>query len=358
MFFRVRCAAKAVLPLVLPLLMAAGAAQADTRVGWVWADQPDVLGTYTPDGSYWYNSNNGQVEITNSATGVSVVNFKKMKSTDATNVLVTEYGDNGYCTIGGWAASDDNETATVLCFDATGTAHNEHFDLVYQSHVGTFGDSSRGTAFLWANQQTASSYTPDTNYQFNSTGGTNTITRGGVGAYTVNIPGLDKVGGHVQVSAYGQLAARCKVSEWEQDVDGTHIGVLCFDKTGTPSDQRFTLVYARSMPIAYESAQHTFGVYGWADKPNATKTYKLSKTYQYNGMTSGKLKGTRDSKGHFHVSIPGSPQYDSSDMLVTAYGPDSSYCNVSDWLPLLVNCFAQGGKATNTAYDVSFQTRH
>lgn len=358
MFVRVRRAAAAVLPVVLPLLMAAGAAQADTRVGWVWADQPDVLGTYTPDLSYSYNSNNGAVEITNSATGVSVVNFKKMKSTDATNVLVTAYDTNGYCTIGSWTASDDNETATVLCFDAAGAPHNEHFDLVYQSHVGTFGDSSRGTAFLWANQQTAASYTPDTNYQFNSTGGTNTIVRNEVGDYTVTVPGLDKIGGHVQVSAYGQVAARCKVSGWEQGEVGTTIGVRCFDATGAASDQRFTLVYARSLPIAYEDAAHTFGVYGWADKPNATKAYKLSKTYQYNGMTSGKLKASRSAKGAFAVTIPGSPTYDTSDMLVTAYGSDNSYCNVFDWLPLLANCYAQGGKATNTQFDVSFQTRH
>src|SRR5262245_42166976 len=63
--------------------------------------------------------------------------------------------------------------------------------------------SSAQLGYVWANQPSSASYTPSLTYQFNSAGGTNTITRSGVGQYTVHFPGLSTLGGHVQVTAYG-----------------------------------------------------------------------------------------------------------------------------------------------------------
>lgn len=358
MFVYSRRAALTAAALALPLVVFAGAARADPTIGWVWADQPSKHGTYTPNLAYSYNSNHGDVEITNGDTGVAVVTFQNLKSSDPTNVLVTAYETNGYCAIGGWQVSGDDETATVRCFDAEGAPKDQRFELLYQGRSGTFGNAAQGLAFLWADQPTAASYTPDAGYQFNSTGGTNTITRSGVGAYTVNIPGFDKVGGHVQVSAYGQTAARCKVADLGQDSDGAHVGVICFDKTGTAADQQFSLAFVRDMSLAFESADRSLGAYAWANKPKDTKTYKVPKPYQFNDVTKGKLTAILESKGQYSVVVPGDPDFDSSNMLVTAYGSDSSYCSASDWLPMLVNCYAQGGKLANTEFMSSFQAHH
>jgi hypothetical protein len=35
---------------------------------------------------------------------------------------------------------------------------------------------------------------------------------------------------------------------------------------------------------------------------------------------------------------------------------DSSYCNVTDWFPIAVACYAQGGAAINEEFDVNYQT--
>jgi hypothetical protein len=93
-------------------------------------------------------------------------------------------------------------------------------------------------AYVWANQQGAASYTPSLSYQYNSTGGTNTITRSGVGVYQVRLPGAGNVSGHVQVTAYGSGSTRCKVQSWTSTVTAKLVNVRCFDTAGAPADSR------------------------------------------------------------------------------------------------------------------------
>jgi hypothetical protein len=330
-----------------------GAAQAGQKVGWVWANQPDVAGPYQPPAEYSFNSAGGAINITRSGTGTYSVVFSGLGSSNQfSNVLVSAYGGSGTCKVGGWGVS--SASVSVLCFDSAGEPADNLFTMVYQSRAGGFGSASKGLAFLWANQSSTSSYTPDSFYQYNSTGGTNTMTRSAVGVYEAVIPGLNTLGGTVQVTAYGSGAGRCKVSGWGPDVDGQHIGVLCFNSSGAPSDELFTLAYAAKVPVAYLGTDVT-GLYGWFNKAKG-QNYKLSKTYRFNSLGSDSaLIGNRSAKGLTSVDTLSSPSLGSSNMLVTAYGEDSSYCNVVEWFPLYTQCYGQGGHAKDSQYDVSFQ---
>jgi hypothetical protein len=327
-----------------------GAAEAGQKVGWVWANQESAA-SYTPDIDYSFNSAGGAVGITRSSAGVYNVSFAGLGSgTQFSNVLVSGYQTNGTCKVSGWNVGA--ASIGVLCFDAAGNPADSKYTLLYQSRSGGFGSGSKGLAFLWANDPSAASYTPSSSYQYNSTGGTNTMTRSSVGHYTAILSGLDTVGGTVQVTAYGAGAGRCKVSTWGPDFDGQHVSVLCFDASGAASDQTFTLAFAQKTPLAY-LGNEVWGLYGWFQKSKGVG-YKLSKIYRFNGLTGGALTGTRSSKGHTTVEYPGSLDLTTSNMLVTAYGDDNSYCNVSGWTPLNTVCYGQGGNPKDSQYNVAF----
>lgn len=331
------------------------AASAASKVGWVWADQQDAVSAYTADPSYSYNSAAGAVSVTPQGLGSYQVTFTGLGSTLSDGVLVTAYDTNGYCTVAGWSSPAGGDVkANVTCFDAAGAAANSKFSLVYQAHSGAIGDASRGTAFLWAEQPTSPSYEPASGYQYNSTGGSNTIVRNGVGSYTASLPGLTKTGGHVQVTAFGDIAGRCKVESWGQDEDGTRVDVRCFSDEGHPADRMFTLAYARNLPLAFVTTGTTSGLYGWASQP-ANDSYRLSGPYSFNSWGAGKLTATQDGLGSYEVQADGVGSYSTSNVLVTAYGDKNTYCNVQSWLPATVKCFRQGGTPINSRFDLSFQ---
>jgi hypothetical protein len=334
---------------------ALGSAEAATRIGWLWADQPATAGPYTPDPSYSFNSVGGAVSVTRLAKGVYRASFGGLSSLDPSNVLVTAYDFNGWCNSFGWGGDGDTVLATVNCFNYKGNPADAQFTLVYQSHSGTFGDAEKGTGFVWAGNPGTTDYTPDSAYSYNSTGGTNTVHRALTGNYEVTLPGFDLVGGTVQVTAYGPSANRCKVGGWGVHEGGTTIAVICFDKTGAAADTPYELVYSRNVPVAYKSLATTTGAYAWAQRRRPAVTYKPSKIYQYNNMSVGKLTAGRYDKGRYHVDIPGSPSFSSSNVLVTAEGFNNTYCNVVGWYPIDVDCFRQGGQRIDAQFDVATQ---
>ncbi len=99
------------------------------------------------------------------------------------------------------------------------------------------------TGFVWASKPTASSYTPDPTYSYNSRGGAVQVFRGGTGDYKVLFSGLGgrtKAGGNVQVTAYGSGSETCKVVNWASNGDDFTIKVRCFAAAGGLVDTRFT----------------------------------------------------------------------------------------------------------------------
>jgi hypothetical protein len=251
----------------------------------------------------------------------------------------------------------------VNCYDASGNPEDSGFSFLYQSRAESFGSASKGIAFLLANEPTEASYTPDPNYQYNSTGATNTMVRNGTGSYTATIPGLTKKGGNVQVTADGSNFARCKVSDWSSDQSGTSVNVLCFDVTGAAADEMFTLAYTIGEPLGLWQTDQAFGdigTYVWADKPDKTKSYAPPRAYNYNGFGTGSLTVQKMETGVYDVTIPDGQEYVPAGALGTANGSANTACTVANgsdgYDPPQVLCFDQYGNPADSAFSFLLQT--
>jgi hypothetical protein len=105
---------------------------------------------------------------------------------------------------------------------------------------GRFGHVARSRPFKQL------SYTPEV--QFNSTGGTNTVTINATGDYTVRLSGLGMNNGHITVSnGQGWLVdgGRCKVSSWLANGSALDVRVSCTTWSGAPTDIFLLLSYVR-----------------------------------------------------------------------------------------------------------------
>jgi hypothetical protein len=330
-------------------------AQAEVgRIGWVWANEPTTA-SYTPDAAHSYNSRSGANTITRISTGFYEVFMAGIYRAEASNVQITAYGSNAnYCNGGVWGhAGGSKVQAYVQCYDASGAVADSQFTLMYQSHSGNMGTAAKGLAFV-----SSFPYTPPPSYTYNSTGGTNTITHNGTGSYTVALPGLSASAGHVQVTAVGSPAHRCKVVDWNAGSGTTYVNVQCYDDTGTPADEYFSLAYLLGVPFAVTTPPTSYQTYVWADKPTDRNDYTPDDHRNFSNMKTGALKVLRTGTGTYTVTIPGTvPPYSTSNVLVTSYGGDNSYCNVVSWATSTINvaCFAAGGAPANEQFDVSFQ---
>ncbi|WP_328405087.1 hypothetical protein OHS70_37420 [Streptomyces sp. NBC_00390] len=315
---------------------------------YVWANQASsALNTpYTPAGSYSRNSTGGVNTVVRTGVGQYTVRLPKLGLSGGT-VHVTAYGATSHsCNVAGWAPVGDRLDVRVRCFTPSGSRANTRFTASFVNTAylgGRFG-------YLWANQPSSSSYTPSTTYQFNSSGATNTITRSGVGQYSVRLPGIGSAAGHVQVTAYGDVTARCKVVNWYPSGTAQIADVRCFTLGGALRDTRFSFTYARGTGIL----RTTPAAYAWANQPT-TAAYSPALAYQYNSSGSTN-RITRQGVGVYRVWTPNMP-LGYGNVQVTAYGADSKHCKVDYWTPstgIQVRCYTASGTLADTYYDVSF----
>lgn len=362
---QIKCQARTLVLLCLGSVAAACAAQAHTEIGWLLADQPNATGPYAPNPLYSYNSAGGTITIYHRGTGWYEFYFNSLDKIAGTdNVQLTAYATDGYCMLGPWdMAVGEAERGYVLCFDPSGQRADQSFSMEWQQRTTTFGNASKGMAFLYADKPSLpTSYTPDPSFNFNSTGPDNTIVRNGTGNYTVTIPGLNSLHSDVQVTAYsnsGHSGARCKVSSWQSNgTGGTSIDVLCFDNAGNAADERYSLAYSVAEPFGLDTSATARGAWAWANHPNSTTTYTPSGGYQFNTFGTGRLMAIENSTGNYTVTIPGSLSYNHSHVLVTSHGSDNGYCNVLDWATETIDiaCYAQGGAPAISDFDAVFQT--
>lgn len=106
--------------------------------------------------------------------------------------------------------------------------------------------------FAWADNATSTlnvPYTPSAIYAYNSSGGAVTITRTGIGKYTVKFSGLGaggfgaSVGGNVQVTAYDNNVNVAKVWYWDSLGADFIVYVLVQNKgKHTPVNGLFTVL--------------------------------------------------------------------------------------------------------------------
>jgi hypothetical protein len=332
----------------------------NTNIGFVFANCPKCTSSYVPEAGYSWNSSGGAVSIVRTSMGQYSVDFAGLSNPlHLNNVQISAYATSGYCVSTGWDSVGPGGAAEmyVACYDKNGALADTKFDLLYQQRTKPFGSAAKGMAFLWADQPTAASYAPDSNYSFNSTGGSNSIVRNSTGNYTATLAGVMSENNNVQVTANGSVPARCKVLYSLVDLNNTNVTVLCVDATGAPVDSQFNLLYAAGQAFDSDGSS-TVGAYAWANKTTTKTAYPINSLYRYNGFGTGALTSQRTGAGAYTFTIPGSPSYASSNVLVTAQGSNSDYCNIVSWTRATANlaCYAQGGTHANDAYNIGFQT--
>jgi hypothetical protein len=221
-----------------------------SQMGYVWADRP-LDSTYTPDLRGQFNSTGATNNISRTGPGTYTVRLPGLGAW-AGHVQVTAHFGSHRCKVVQWGPEGADQLVRVNCFTSTGSPVDSVFSATYVNDVDILGSGccgggpGTGSFYVWASQPNSPSYTPDLRYQFNISGGTNTITRLGVGQYSVNFPFASLDGGNVQVTAYGSGSEYCKVVYW---APGAGVRVNCFNSAGALTDTRFDATFVESYHI-------------------------------------------------------------------------------------------------------------
>ena len=139
----------------------------------------------------------------------------------------------GHCMVSEWGGSPDL-VVSVACFSPTGARADAKFTALVTPPAAHL-------AYVWADQPTLSSYTPDARYSSNPVGGAVTIKRTGVGLYDIRWTGIDaeiRGLGNPQVTAWGYNNAQCKVSGFSTEV----VSVRCYAPNGAQIDTQYTVL--------------------------------------------------------------------------------------------------------------------
>ena len=276
------------------------------------------------------------------------------------NVVVSGYGSGAdYCIVGGWFSTNDTDVqATVYCYNKTGNLTDHSFTALYQAR--THSDPTTPTvAFLWANEPTSPSYTPDLDYQYNPGGGTNTIVRNSTGNYTATLPGLTRRGGTVIVTADGSSPAHCQVSDWGSNSSGTTVDVNCTNGAGVATDEEFSLVYSIFETAGYGAGSGNGGAI-WASKDKDNNPYDLSTTYSI-AIDGEEMLGQRIGRGSYTWTMNVEDTWTNSTVIVTAYGAPGNYCSTESWsssstiTTVYVHCYSAAGAPADTRFTATFQ---
>lgn len=170
-------------------------------------------------------------------------------------------------------------------------------------------------------------YTPAKNYQWNSKGLINTVQRIKQGLYIVRLPGLNKQGGTVLVTAYGKGPERCNIDNWTQENNDTIVTARCSNTIGQPVDTRYTLSYVSDIGLGMEAQNsEDYGGFIWADKPTEL-SYTPDRKYQFNTMNSVNTIN-RSAQGAYRVHFPELNLIGQTNAFVTPYGSGKDHCAI------------------------------
>lgn len=285
-----------------------------------------------------YNSAGGGNSVSIVGTGEYQVTLGGLGDSLNSNIQVNAADYDGtvhYCTIGDWGSFNDVDvTAYVFCFDSSGNPLTEDFTLLYQAR--TSAPPSGSIAFLWADQPSiavGSTYTPDSSYSYNSTGGTNTVRHESTGLYLAFLPGL-KERGNVQVTAYGGGAARCEVADWTKHGSGSKVSVYCVDGSSAAADEYFSLSFTDGTTEAAGPSATAHGAYAWANKPTKAN-YVPTISRQFNSvsapddLTAQRFGGPVLGQYSLTVPNPSNLSFNTFLGMVTANGTSGEYCNMA-----------------------------
>ncbi len=216
--------------------------------------------------------------------------------------------------------------------------------------------------YVWGNDATAASYTPDAVYQFNSAGAQATIERGLVGEYIVHIA-APFTPYTVQVTAYGAPGNSCFGNNYGGDGAETRLWVRCWTAAGEGVDSQFSLYYASNgvtAPTAYLFAELADNAVGEA--------YGTSDNSSWNAA-GGANTVTRLDVGRYEVALPGLGANALGNVQVTPYtfveAAARVGCSVLAWnssnaapadLWVEVNCVDANGAPADVQFFLAYYT--
>ncbi len=321
-----------------------------TLAGYVWADDPNDA-AYVPDLVYQHNSTGALNDITRTGVGQYAVHLPGLGVNEGT-VSVSSYGSAARCKVTGWLSLDlVDQHVGVACFDYAGNPADAFYTLAFQHVEGDEGDR----AYVWAEDDQATQYDPDADYQHNSTGATNSVTRSGVGQYEVRLPGLASTGGHVQVTAHGSGSDHCKVVTWGASGADETVDVACYDSAGNPADERFTMTFVDGAPLVPVAGAPD--AYLFASEP-LSAAYVPDLDYQH---SSAALAGTIDrlGVGSYEVTLPGVAST-GGHVQVSGHFFTGSSCRVESWGPdgphevVAVSCLDATGNPADAFFTLAW----
>jgi hypothetical protein len=183
------------------------------------------------------------------------------------------------------------------------------------------------TAYVWANQPTASSYTPAAAYSYNNLAGTNTITRLAQGEWMVDLGSLGTAAatsGTVDVTPYGATPADCSVVGWGPSGSDAIVYVDCYTLSGAPLDTYFTLDFTSLNEPLFAFNES----YAWADQPS-TFQYTPDTTYNYSDLPlASYVHASHLGTGEYLLSVDETNATTVGTFKVTPYGAGGGTCNL------------------------------
>jgi hypothetical protein len=309
--------------LAMTALLGPTAAQAGSAVnhwGYTVGRQP-ATASYQPGAANSHDDQNSTVTIDRMSVGLYRVTYPHLAPLGGSQgvMLTTAISANGAtCGMSDLGADGTSFNNWIGCFNRAGTPTNEKFIsnyLLLQNQPGK-------AAYLYANLLSTSSYTPNPQYQYNSTATQNTITRSGPGWYDVDLPGLASNSGHVQVTT-ALPGGYCEVAGLAMFTTTEEVRVYCRNAAGTRTDSTFELVFTDGQGLKFSTS--TGAAYLLADHPAALGYVPAATTsFQSNGGTS---HVHRNSAGHYAVKLGGMAAGGAAE--VTTYGTSSNRCEVS-----------------------------
>ncbi|MFK7895354.1 MAG: hypothetical protein AB8G23_05940 [Myxococcota bacterium] len=204
----------------------------------------------------------------------------------------------------------------------------------------------QGYAFAYADQPTATFYSPAEFRSYNDGGGVIEITRQTTGSYSVFFDGIEDLsshGGNVQVTSADPETHYCNSDGW----NANQASVNCFNIAGIADDARFNILYLRP-----DDHANDYGIAWVNDSTSSTST--PPGTWLYNGGTSLGTTVTRYRTGHYAIrwegldAIGDGPRID----LVTAFSSNAR-CQIDSPLPdgFNVRCHGPAGIARDSRFN-------
>ncbi len=195
-------------------------------------------------------------------------------------------------------------------------------------------------------------------YNFNSAGGTMTVTSSATGIYEVKFAGVyATLGGNVQVSAYNG-SQHCSVVGWNREGANTVvIDVRCYNTLGNLVNGAFTILFY-SEPTGAGTRN---SAYFWMSASVASNASPVpDPTWSWN--SKGNANTIRRTGVGTYVAVLGGLTPAQSHAHVTPYGANSGICSVqgmqvvSGDLEVGVNCYNAAGSAADSSFTFSLMS--